>query len=149
VLQTGKLHFAYILDRKYGRADLGVQEKAVKRSGVAGDENSPTQPFPVKPPPTARLSMTRADINKMTPEIEKFYCTEFWDANNMVASGPFDRAARDQAMVTFGAPVGGWGPLSFKPADGVRLFECHECRQLPRGWRPSGRWLWPGQCPRP
>jgi len=58
--------------------------------------------------------MTRADINKMTPEIEKF-CTDFWDHNHIVPSGPFDRPSQDQAMVTFGAPVGGWGPLSFNP----------------------------------
>ena len=31
--------------------------------------------------------MTRDDINKLTPEIEK-YCTEFWDANNIQPSGP-------------------------------------------------------------
>jgi hypothetical protein len=40
--------------------------------------------------------MTRANINKMTPEIEKF-CTDFWDQNHLVASGPFDRPAQDEA----------------------------------------------------
>jgi glucose dehydrogenase len=114
VLQTGKLHFAYIFDRRSGEAIFGMEERPVQRSGGQGDENSSTQPFPVKPAPTGRLSMTRGDINKMTPEIEK-YCTEFWDKNNIVPSGPFDRAAREEAMVTFGAPVGGWGPLSYNP----------------------------------
>ena len=114
VMQTGKLHFVYMFDRASGRPLYEMQERAVKRSGVPGDENWPTQPFPVKTPPTGRLGMTREDINKMTPEIEKF-CTDFWDKNNIVASGPFDRPAQDQAMVTFGAPVGGWGPLSYNP----------------------------------
>ena len=114
VLQTGKLHFAYIFDRRSGEAIFGMEERPVKRGGGPSDENTATQPFPVKPAPTGRLSMTRNDINKMTPEIEK-YCTDFWDKNNVLPSGPFDRAAREEAMVTFGAPVGGWGPLSYNP----------------------------------
>jgi len=114
VLQTGKLHFVYMFDRVTGKPLYEFVEKPVKRSGVPNDENWPTQPVPAKTPPTGRLGMTRADINKMTPEIEKF-CTDFWDQNHIVPSGPFDRPSRDEAMVTFGAPVGGWGPLSFNP----------------------------------
>src|SRR2546425_12929058 len=114
VLQTGKLHFVYIFDRATGKPIYEVAEKPVHRAGTPDDENSPTQPFPLKTPPTGRLGMTRADINKMTPEIEKV-CTDFWDQHHIVPSGPFDRPSQDQAMVTFGAPVGGWGPLSFNP----------------------------------
>src|SRR5215467_8397860 len=114
VLQTGKLHFAYIFNRVTGEPIYGIEERPVRRGGGPNDENWPTQPFPLKPPPTGRLSMTRNDINKMTPEIEK-YCTDFWDQNNILPSGPFDRAAPNEAMVTFGAPVGGWGPLSYNP----------------------------------
>jgi len=114
VLQTGKLHFAYIFNRVTGEPIFGVEERPVRRALGDADQNWPTQPFPVKPPPTGRLSMTRNDLNEMTPEIEK-YCTEFWEQNHVVLSGPFDRAARDESMVTFGAPVGGWGPLSYDP----------------------------------
>src|SRR5947207_1960944 len=114
VLQTGKLHFVYMFDRVTGKPLYELVEKPVHRSGTPDDENWPTQPIPVKTPPTGRLGMTRADINKMTPEIEKF-CTDFWDKNHIVESRPFDRPSQDQAMVTFGAPVGGWGPLSYNP----------------------------------
>jgi glucose dehydrogenase len=114
VLQTGKLHFAYIFGRVSGEPIFGMEERPVKRSGAPGDENFPTQPFPVKPAPTGRLGMTRSDINRMTPEIEN-YCTQFWDNNNILPSGPFDRPAREEAVVTFGAPVGAWGPLSYNP----------------------------------
>src|SRR5436190_12567818 len=113
VLQTGKLHFVYMFDRVTGKPLYEFAEKPVKRS-APDDENWPTQPIPVKTPPTGRLGMARADINKMTPEIEKF-CTDFWDKNHIVESRPFDRPSQDQAMVTFGAPVGGWGPLSYNP----------------------------------
>jgi len=88
VLQTGKLHFAYIFGRVSGEPIFGMEERPVKRSGAANDENFPTQPFPVKPAPTGRLGMTRTDTNKMTPEIEK-YCTEFWDRNNVLPRTAF------------------------------------------------------------
>jgi quinoprotein glucose dehydrogenase len=121
VLQTGKLHFAYIFDRLTGEPIYGAEERPVRRAGGDSDQNWPTQPFPLKPPPTGRLSMTRNDINKMTPEIEK-YCTDFWDRNNIVPSGPFDRATANESMVTFGAPVGGWGPLSYNPQLGYAFL---------------------------
>jgi quinoprotein glucose dehydrogenase len=114
VLQTGKLHFVYMFDRVTGKPLYEFLETPVHRSGTPDDENSPTQPVPVKTPPTGLLGMTRANINKMTPEIEKF-CTDFWDQNHLIASGPFDRPAQNEAMVTFGAPVGAWGPLSYNP----------------------------------
>ncbi|HET9830624.1 MAG TPA: ThuA domain-containing protein [Vicinamibacterales bacterium] len=114
VLQTGKLHFVYMFDRVTGKPLYEFLEKPVHRSGTPDDENWPTQPVPVKTPPTGLLGMSRANINKMTPEIEKF-CTDFWDQNHLIASGPFDRPAQNEAMVTFGAPVGAWGPLSYNP----------------------------------
>jgi type 1 glutamine amidotransferase len=103
-----------MFDRVTGKPLYEFLEKPVHRSGTPDDENWPTQPVPVKTPPTGLLGMTRANINKMTPEIEKF-CTDFWDQNHLIASGPFDRPAQDEAMVTFGAPVGAWGPLSYNP----------------------------------
>jgi quinoprotein glucose dehydrogenase len=114
VLQTGKLHFAYIFNRLTGEPIYGAEERPVHRALGDNDPNWPTQPFPVKPPATGRLSMTRNDVNKMTPEIEK-YCSDFWDQNHILPSKAFDRAGENESMVTFGAPVGGWGPLSYNP----------------------------------
>ena len=138
VLQTGKLHFAYIFNRVTGEPIYGIEERSVRRGGGPNDENWPTQPFPLKPPPTGRLSMTRNDINKMTPEIEK-YCTDLWDQNNILPSGPFDRAAQNEAMVTFGAPAGGWGPLSYNPQLGyVFLNVTNAGNYHPAGTPPAG-----------
>ena len=54
-------------------------------SDALGDAAWPTQPFPVKPEPITRLSMTRAEVSKM-PEAEK-YCTEIYD--QAVQMGPY------------------------------------------------------------
>src|SRR5207249_2885913 len=59
VLQTGKLHFVYMFDRVTGKPLYEFVEKPVHRSGTPDDENWPTQPIPVKTPPTGRLARMR------------------------------------------------------------------------------------------
>jgi quinoprotein glucose dehydrogenase len=60
--------------------------------------------------------MTRDDINKLTPEIER-YCTEFWDTNNIQPSGAYARAMERRSIVMFPGATGGpnWGPISYNP----------------------------------
>ena len=41
----------FILDRMTGKPVFGVEERAVPKSDVPGEESWPTQPFPLKPPP--------------------------------------------------------------------------------------------------
>ena len=130
VLQTGKVHYAYIFNRLTGEPIFGMEERPVKgaapgTTGWTADEKHPdrvpTQPIPLKPPPTGRMFMTRDDINKMTPEIEK-YCTDYWDANHLEAGSPFQRSTTDHPVIQFGAPVGGWSPPSYDPQLGLAFI---------------------------
>src|SRR5438552_9284478 len=120
VLQTGKMGYVYIFDRVTGEPLFGMEERPVRRSNDPNDQSWPTQPFPLKPGPVARVSMTRADINKMTPEIEKF-CTDFWDTNHIQDSGPYSQAMNRAGVMTFLTGLGGpnWGPLSYNPQLGL------------------------------
>jgi quinoprotein glucose dehydrogenase len=52
----------YILDRVTGKPVFGIEEKTVPRSGGPGEQSSPTQPIPVKPPALARTSYNPEDI---------------------------------------------------------------------------------------
>src|SRR5207237_3888680 len=64
-------HLLFILDRVTGEPIYGVEERPVPKGDVPGEWYSPTQPFPVKPPPLARLSFKYPDdIAKVTPEHE-------------------------------------------------------------------------------
>jgi hypothetical protein len=47
---------------------MKVQEQPVPKSDIPGEETSPTQPYPLKPPPLARQSMTAAELTNVTPE---------------------------------------------------------------------------------
>jgi glucose dehydrogenase len=120
VLQTGKMGYVYIFDRVTGEALFGMEERAVKRSDDPNDQAWPTQPFPLTPGPISRQGMTRDDINKMTPEIEKF-CTDFWDNNHIQPTGAYSRPLSNAPTVTFGTGLGGpnWGPPSYNPQLGL------------------------------
>jgi quinoprotein glucose dehydrogenase len=126
VLQTGKMSYVYIFDRVTGDPIFGMEERPVKRSDDPTDQAWPTQPFPMKPGPIARIGMTRDDINKMTPEIQK-YCSDFWDTNKLQPSAAYARPLRNESIVTFPSTLGGpnWGPLSYNPQLGLVFINLH------------------------
>ena len=51
LVQTTKMGHVFVLNRETGQPVFPVEERAVPRSDVAGEEPWPTQPFPVKPLP--------------------------------------------------------------------------------------------------
>ena len=127
VLQTGKMGYVYMFDRVTGESIWGMEERPVRRGSDPDDQAWPVQPFPITPGPVTRVGMTRDDINKMTPEIEKF-CTEFWDNNHLIANTkPYDRPIAGTGVVHFPSGVGGpnWGPLSYNPDLGLVFINAH------------------------
>ena len=61
-VQVGKTGWMFILDRTTGKPVFGVEERPVPKGDVPGEWYSPTQPFPVKPPALARVSMKKEDL---------------------------------------------------------------------------------------
>jgi glucose dehydrogenase len=142
VLQTGKMSYVYIFDRDTGEPLYGMEERPVPKSDEPNDTAWPTQPFPLEPGPIGRLGMTRNDINKLTPEIEK-YCTDFWDNNHLMTSQAYPRPRAGFAQVTFPSGVGGpnWGLASYNPQLGyvfVNLHNTGSYRLTPPAGAPSG-----------
>ena len=68
VVQLTKMGFTFVLDRDTGKPLFPVQEIPVPRSGVPGEETSPTQLVPLKPQPLVRQNLTEADLTNITPE---------------------------------------------------------------------------------
>jgi glucose dehydrogenase len=146
VLQTGKVHLAYIFNRITGEPIFGMEERPVKGAApgttgwtadAAHPDRVPTQPIPLKPPPTGRMLMTRNDLNKMTPEIEK-YCADFWDANHIEDGSPFQRSTPEHPVVQFGAPAGGWSPPSYNPQLGLVFVNVTNSGNYGRGFGGGG-----------
>ena len=71
VMQASKTGFLWVLDRVTGKPVWPVEERPVPQSTVPGEETSPTQPFPTKPPPFDRQGITKDDLIDFTPELHR------------------------------------------------------------------------------
>ena len=67
VIQGNKTGFLYVLDRDTGKPVFPVEERAVPQSDIPGEKTSPTQPFPLFPPPLAPQHFSIADAWGPTP----------------------------------------------------------------------------------
>src|SRR5215212_8795418 len=86
IVQGTKTGLLFFLNRLTGEPIFGVEDRPIPPTDALGDAAWPTQPFPIKPEPITRLSMTRAEVSKISPEAEK-YCTEIYD--QAVQMGPY------------------------------------------------------------
>jgi quinoprotein glucose dehydrogenase len=60
VVQATKMGLIFVLDRETGKPLIPVEERPVPQSDVAGEKSSPTQPFPVMPPPLVPVTPAQA-----------------------------------------------------------------------------------------
>jgi glucose dehydrogenase len=130
LVQAGKTGLIFILDRRDGKPLYGKEEHPVPKGDVPGEWYSPTQPFPLKPPPLARMTWKKDEIASFTPEHRK-YCQElFRDAQN---DGPF-APVRTTNTVVFPGPDGGfnWGGGSFDPKLGYFFINSHDRGEVTR-----------------
>ncbi|HXX44469.1 MAG TPA: PQQ-binding-like beta-propeller repeat protein, partial [Candidatus Acidoferrales bacterium] len=91
LIQTGKIGYVFEFNRVDGKPVFPIEERPVPKGDAPGEWYSPTQPFPVKPPPVARVTISRDDIvtaDDTTPEHAKA-CQELWDKSNYYVAGPY------------------------------------------------------------
>jgi quinoprotein glucose dehydrogenase len=65
----GKQAMVYVFDRATGAPVWPIEERPVPQSDVPGEKTSPTQPFPVKPPPYDHQGVTPENVIDFTPEL--------------------------------------------------------------------------------
>jgi quinoprotein glucose dehydrogenase len=106
VAQITKMGLLFVLDRTTGEPVWGIEERPVPQTTAPGEKTSPTQPFPLKPAPLARNSMTKADLATVTPE-HAAYCQGLWDKYNLQDSVPYTPWNDKQDIVLFPGAVGG------------------------------------------
>ena len=68
VIQGNKIGSLFVLHRETGTPIFGVEERPVPKSDVEGLETSPTQPFPLLPPPLVPQRLTADDAWGMTQQ---------------------------------------------------------------------------------
>lgn len=115
VAQATKMGFVFVLDRLTGKPLFPVEERPVPQSQVPGESTWPTQPFPVKPPPLAKTSVSRDEITSVTPESRKYCLDNF--AASLPAGIYFPWGLANMTVEMPGTLGGGnWSGTSFNPA---------------------------------
>jgi len=61
VIQATKMGLVFVLHRETGEPIFGVEERPVPQTTVPGEITSPTQPFPIKPPPLVPTELSAED----------------------------------------------------------------------------------------
>jgi quinoprotein glucose dehydrogenase len=129
VAVINKVGLLFLLDRVTGKPIYGVEERPVPQSEVPLERTSKTQPFPVKPSPLSRMTMTMADIATVTPELEAA-CRKLIEGVQI--GGPYLPVSYNRLRVQFPGNHGGvnWGGTSFNPDLGLLFVNTNEMGQL-------------------
>jgi glucose dehydrogenase len=125
VIQPNKNGFLYVLNRANGEPVWPIVERPVPPSSVPGEQASPTQPFPTKPPAFDQQGMTESDVIDFTPELRR----QALDILKPFVLGPLytppsiRSADADGKKGTFTVPgawgAGNWHTGAFDPETGM------------------------------
>ena len=126
VAQITKHGYVFLFDRETGEPLFEIEERAVPPSHVPGEEAWPTQPFPVKPEPYARQTLTANDISPYAENrdelIEIFQKSRF--------EGPFTPLSAEGTIIFPGLDGGGeWGGAAADP-DGIIYLNSNQMAWL-------------------
>jgi quinoprotein glucose dehydrogenase len=70
VVQLTKQSLVFVFDRVTGKPIWPIEERPVPQSDVPGEQSSPTQPFPTRPPALLPLGVSLDDAFDLTPELK-------------------------------------------------------------------------------
>lgn len=127
---AGRAGYLYFLDRVSGEPVFDIVETPVPGSDVPGEQASPTQPVPRKPPPIARVGYAADDIVTAadTTAQHAAYCRSLRDrSGGLQNGGPFTpyrhrAAGKDpHSTIVFPGSLGAtsWGGVAVDPERGL------------------------------
>ncbi len=117
VAQVTKHGFCFVFDRITGRPIWPIEERPVPQSRLEGEETSPTQPFPTRPPPFERQGLSAADLIDFVPELRQ----EALDIIEHYEYGPMFTPPALKPTVYLPGNAGGanWMGAAFDPLTGT------------------------------
>ena len=134
VVTVAKSGLMFFLERTTGTPIYPVEERPVPQSDTPGEETWPTQPFPMKPPPLARLSIRSDEIFTGEPAHEKF-CRELVEKIGGIHNlGPYTPYSSKEFRVVFPGQQGGpnFGGVAVDPATGFVFVNSRDVGGLGR-----------------
>jgi len=131
IANVGKSSYLFIINRETGDPLIPVEERPVPAGDVPGEWYSPTQPFPVAPPPLSRVSFD-PDTDLVTAEdtsaAHRQACIDFMErSGGFYNAGPFTPfgykapGAAPRSTIQFPGGTGGvnWGGPAVDPSTGI------------------------------
>jgi quinoprotein glucose dehydrogenase len=152
VAQPTKMGFLFVFNRVTGEPLWPIEERAVPKSDVPGEEAWPTQPFPTKPPPFARQKFTTDDINPYIPAEERatFRDRILSARNEGLFTPPSLRGSVEMPGHNGGA---NWGGSAVDPSAGLLYVQSKDLPTMlkldtkaPRTGPPSGADIYSDNC---
>jgi quinoprotein glucose dehydrogenase len=148
IADIGKTGWMFILNRETGKPVFGVEERKVAAGDVPGEWYSPTQPFPVKPPPLARMDYKPEDLvtaADTTPEHAAACEALVERSGGFYNAGPFtpflyhEEGKPPKSSIIFPGATGGtnWGGMAVDPKDGYIFVYTQDQGQV--GWTEKKR----------
>jgi glucose dehydrogenase len=130
VAQITKMGILFAFDRVTGKPLYGMEERAVPQTTIPGEKTSPTQPFPLLPPPLARVEFTKEEIYNLTPEHAAF-CRELFDREQMKIGVLYTPLPLEGNALMFPSTLGGgnWGGVSVDPSLGYLFININNIGQ--------------------
>ncbi len=117
VAQVTKTGYLFLFDRETGKPLFDVEEKRVLASDVPGEQASPTQPIPVKPPPFSIQFLDETNITNIGETNRAFALAQL----QKIRGGPAFNPPSLQGTVVVPGYHGGatWSGASFDPTTGL------------------------------
>jgi quinoprotein glucose dehydrogenase len=117
LVQATKMGLLFVLNRETGAPIFGVEERPVPQGGAPGERLSPTQPFPLRPPPLVRHQLSPDDAWGLTP-VDRAACRKQLEALRF--DGIYTPPT-EQGTLMYPGNAGGsnWGGVAVHPERGV------------------------------
>jgi len=145
VAQITKSGFVFVFDRESGRPLFPIEERPVPPSDLSGEQAWPTQPFPTRPAPFARQSITEAELADLSPNGQSVALRRF---RTLRWQGLFTPPSSEGSIVLPGFDGGGeWGGAAVDPESGVLYVNASDVPWI-AAMRESARLPAPGAPPR-
>jgi quinoprotein glucose dehydrogenase len=131
VVQLTKMGLVFVLDRETGRPFFPIEERAVPRSSVPGEEASPTQPFPTGIDAIVPMHSLTADSAWGVTEADRGACRD--RARGYRNEGIYTPPSVDGSIV-FPGNVGGsnWSGGAVDPTRGLLIANTNRFAALIR-----------------
>lgn len=128
VVQNTKQGFSFVFNRLTGEPVFGIEERPVPQGALPGEWLSPTQPFPVAPPPLVPTTFTKEDAWGFT-FIDRWLCSN--KIEGLRSEGIFTPPSLEGTIQVPGSAGGmNWGGPAFDPTRKLMIVNTNTVVQV-------------------